>query len=536
MGRLHPANFPMTTLTESEARVVDALVEYTDSAWIIMPTVRIAEEPPAEIDIVVAHPAHGVGVIEVKGYTPRIEAGLWKTPFEHELSAGPVAQMVRNRYALRSVLQRALPSVRNLEVDAAIAFPNARGFSGAERSTDIESDQLIWSEDLTTIDHSLVRFMRRGRADKAMFADGVFTQVIRTIRPTVEFDADPAAYVRWGEARLESYSGSQIRTLERLDSNRRVYVTGGAGSGKSRLVLAWARRAALRGERTLVVCFNEPLGAEFQRRIGSLDGIRTGPFLRLALELAGMPPISEPANAGPDYWNNEVHGHLHLHWPKVEERFDTIIVDEVQDFSPSWLAMLNSLLDPDGPRRMLLAGDADQELHQRGFQPPQSEDGWTLCELAVNTRNSLDIARLLRNRLGGPPAPAALPLSTHLRFVLAEDADSLSVAVRAEVLALSQAGFDESSIAVACLNSQARDLLRTNTTFASYEDTGPGKVVCETVRRLKGLEYAAVILVASRWPIDDTLLYVGISRAVFGLSVIGPAELADRLTLPLEVS
>jgi hypothetical protein len=369
-----------------------------------------------------------------------------------------------------------------------------------------------------------------------MFGADVFAEIVRTIRPSVEFEADPGAQVRWGEERIESYSGAQIRALERLDLNRRVYVTGGAGTGKSRLALAWARRAALRGERTLLVCFNEPLGAEFQRRVGDMDNIRTGPFLRLALGLEGMPQKVEPSEANSDYWNNEVQGHLHLHWPKVEESFDTIIVDEVQDFSPSWLAMLEALLDPDGPRRMLLAGDADQELHRRGFQTPRAEDGWTLCELAANTRNSLEIARLLRNRLSGPPAPAALPLSTHIRFAPIEEsegllADSLLALVRNELLALRQAGLDDSSIAVACLDSYARDLLRENPGFVSYEKTGPGQVVCETVHRLKGLEYAAVILVASRWPVDDKLLYIGISRAVFGLGVIGPQALGERLRL-----
>ena len=535
MGRLHPENFPLASLNASEARVVEALLEYTDSSWIIMPTVRIAEIPPVEIDIVIAHPAHGVGIIEVKGYTPRIEAGLWKEPYANP-GGGPVHQMHNNKFALRALLRSSIESARHIEVEAAIAFPNARGFVGTNRPQDVDADQLIWSDDLLLIDHSLLKFMNRGRADRSMFGEDLFGQVVRAIRPTVQFEADPAAYVRWGEGRLEAYSGAQIRALERLDLNRRVYVTGGAGTGKSRLALSWARRAALRGERTLLVCFNEPLGAQFHRRIGEMDNIRTGPFLRLALGLEGMPHKAEPPIADSDYWNNEVQGHLHLNWPKVEETFDTIIVDEVQDFSPSWLAMLESLLDPDGPRRMLLAGDADQELHRRGFQMPRQEDGWTLCELATNTRNSLEIARLLRNRLGGPPAPAALPLSTHIRFAPIKESeplltDSLLALVRNELLALQQAGLDDSSIAVACLDSYARDLLRENTGFVSYEEARPGHVVCETVHRLKGLEYAAVVVVASRWPVDDKLLYIGISRAVFGLSVIGPIALGERLRL-----
>jgi hypothetical protein len=38
--RLHPA-------LESEARVVQSLVDYTTSEWIIMPTVHLPLEPPS---------------------------------------------------------------------------------------------------------------------------------------------------------------------------------------------------------------------------------------------------------------------------------------------------------------------------------------------------------------------------------------------------------------------------------------------------------------------------------------------------------
>jgi hypothetical protein len=51
-----------------------------------------------------------------------------------------------------------------------------------------------------------------------------------------------------------------VTALEPLDVNRRVLVTGGAGSGKTRLATAWARRAVGRGERILLVhaCRHRP--------------------------------------------------------------------------------------------------------------------------------------------------------------------------------------------------------------------------------------------------------------------------------------
>jgi len=533
MGRLHPPDFPLRSLDDSERRLAESLIEYTDSTWLIMPTVRIGDQPPVEIDMVVAHHEHGIGVIEVKGYVPRIVDGSWVTPYED--GGGPVAQMIRNRFALRELLRKRCPGNR-IEVDAAIAFVNARGFQTEERPSDIDEDDLIWSMDHYVIDSALLRFMRRGRPGRRMFDEPTFESIVEAIRPNVAFDADPAAYTRWGTERLEAYSGAQIRSLERLDANRRVFVTGGAGTGKSRLALAWARRAAIRGERTLMVCFNDPLSAEFERRLGHVENLTTGAFLRLALSLEGMPFLQEPDDDAPDevvraFWRNQVQGHLHEHWADVVERYDTIVVDEVQDFSQAWLAMLETLLDPEGPRRFLLVGDADQELYQRGFRPPRSEDGWAMCELASNTRNALEIARLLRNRFNGPPAPAALPSATHLRFRQAAGPEEIVEMVRTELEELRTAGFECCDIAVATLDRHSRNYLRASGGFDGYGVVEDGDIVCETVHRLKGLEYSAVVLVADHWPVNDTLMHVGVSRAVFGLTVIGPAELGEYLRL-----
>jgi ATP-dependent exoDNAse (exonuclease V) alpha subunit len=56
-------------------------------------------------------------------------------------------------------------------------------------------------------------------------------------------------------------------------------------------------------------------------------------------------------------------------------------------------------------------------------------------------------------------------------------------------------------------------------------------VVCENVHRAKGLEVDTVLFVCTDSQVEDTLLYIGLSRAVVELTVIGPKALADRLGL-----
>jgi DNA helicase IV len=62
-------------------------------------------------------------------------------------------------------------------------------------------------------------------------------------------------------------------------------------------------------------------------------------------------------------------------------------------------------------------------------------------------------------------------------------------------------------------------------------DERENKTVCETERRMKGTEFDTVILVDPEDRMDDRALYIGISRAINQLFVVGSRELGERLRL-----
>ncbi|MTA15196.1 MAG: hypothetical protein F2534_21595, partial [Actinobacteria bacterium] len=78
-----------------------------------------------------------------------------------------------------------------------------------------------------------------------------------------------------------------------------------------------------------------------------------------------------------------------------------------------------------------------------------------------------------------------------------------------------------------------RDRLRSDHAFVRWEDSDDRTIICETVHRSKGLEFDYVVLAAVNNDMSDALLYVGVSRAIAGLTVIGPRALAERLGLDL---
>jgi hypothetical protein len=75
-----------------------------------------------------------------------------------------------------------------------------------------------------------------------------------------------------------------------------------------------------------------------------------------------------------------------------------------------------------------------------------------------------------------------------------------------------------------------RDKLRVELGLGSWDERDT-KTVCETERRMKGTEFDTVILVDPEYRMDDRALYIGISRAINQLFVVGPKELGQRLRI-----
>ena len=116
----------------------------------------------------------------------------------------------------------------------------------------------------------------------------------------------------------------------------------------------------------------------------------------------------------------------------------------------------------------------------------------------------------------------------------ANDLDTLSELVIEECdRIIDHEGHAPARVLVATFGSEVRDRLRDEHAFVRWEDSDDQTIVCETVHRSKGLEFDYVVLAATSNDMSDALLYVGVSRAIAGLTVIGPAALAARLGLEL---
>jgi Nuclease-related domain len=430
VGVLVPEDFSLRSLANDEERVVvEALRDRLSDDWLVIPDVGlVTDRRDRQIDVVIAHPREGVAVIEVKGHRVQLRHGQF-VPDRGHLPVQPHVQARDNAYALRDWLRAAVPELSGLKVEYGVVFPNTTDRRG-DLPPELKPVQFMTSTFLDDPADAIDRLMCLRWGGQDIGVDGLGA-VARALRPDCELDCDDAARARRARQRMDELCEQRVAALEPLDVNRRVLVTGGAGSGKTRLASAWARRALGRGDRVLLTCYNDPLGDILVERFPPNDLLAVGPFYDVVRRLDGMPALEVPAEADGRWWETVAVGHLHSHWPSITERFDVVIVDEAQDFSPAWLAQLEQLGSPGHGRLMLLA-DAAQHVFPRGFDPQRLDESWTRCELVDNCRNTFDIASILHRRLDGA-APLAGPESLAVRWREATDDESVVGLVGEEI-------------------------------------------------------------------------------------------------------
>ncbi len=146
--------------------------------------------------------------------------------------------------------------------------------------------------------------------------------IVALLCPDVDFGYDPNARIRSARRRLNDLSASQTQVLERLDVNRRVVALGAAGTGKTRLAMAWARRAFAREERVLFTCCNDPPAERARELLPDDQSLRIGSFFEVARTLDGMARLDVPDDADHRWWNEVAIGHLLANWHLVTERFE----------------------------------------------------------------------------------------------------------------------------------------------------------------------------------------------------------------------
>jgi hypothetical protein len=470
--------------------------------------------------------------VEVKGGIITVSEGQWKS--NHNKIKNPAQQVLKAKYQLIKRLNGIKVNLDGIFITHAVAFPDIVDFPAEGAGTDCPRNIVFTSADLSRADLALNAFLREHGPVPQERIDAV----LRALRPDITDIQVDGRYVKGTSQRITKVSYDRLGPSIGLDENLRIFVRGSAGTGKTFLASRWATRAIRRGERTLFVCYNRFLGEEIARRLNAtadeqenLPDLRVGSFHSVANGILGTYAPAVPSDAGQEFWDTAHANALIENKQFITERYDTIIIDEGQDFKALWVKALEGFLEDPENGRLYVAADEKQEIFGDEWVAPK---GFTTMTLTKNIRNTRRISTLVQ-QLGGAEAMDTSPVGPEVMVKRVRGIKETRKAItRAIETAVTEMGIPHSQVIVLVPHRADRDELLTEpmgeVNLCRWAERDEDNVVCETIHSTKGLERSAVILVNCDDEPDETLTYVGTSRAVAYLAVIGSQSLIDLIT------
>ncbi|HEX4855793.1 MAG TPA: ATP-binding domain-containing protein [Limnobacter sp.] len=331
----------------------------------------------------------------------------------------------------------------------------------------------------------------------------------------------------------------------------RLRVSGTAGSGKSQLAFSELQKNSARKARTLYVCYNRPLSSHMaaQVREAGLAGAVVYNFHALCDRML------RDAGQEIDYSEPGVFGKLAemVLQTAMDKRwvFDSIVVDEGQDFEQSWLGVLQRCAHP--TTRWLWLEDPMQNLYAK---PAVELPGWVNLHAPVNYRNPKRVVQALQLvqsqfSIENPlmqGIEAACPLEgLPIEFFEYQSDEELFSQTSKAITACLRHGFTRDKIVVLSMRGHEKSKVLAQSSLGPhslrhftgrYDDHGSqifteGNVHAESVYRFKGQSAQAVVVTELYFEnfdeADFRKLFVAMTRAKLLLVMVGQTDTLARL-------
>ena len=525
---------------DTERRVWTVLVDQLGDGDLVIAGQRVTDRlKDHEIDFVVAIEGAGIVCVEVKGgevthngqvWLQRLHSGQIKT-------IDPVRQVRQGRYALRDFIEKDPRWTQGrVRWNHVVVLPNSQ-FAPDFALADCPRWMVIDRDDFPNV-VALIRDIAHQQEEELPLLTAKGIDELRTALGGRGLpQRDVVARALENEDAADILTDRQAAILDAIQLLTRVEIRGGAGSGKTFMAIEQARRLANRGQRVALLCYSHGL-ASYLKRITSTWSRRQQPgyvgefhALGIAWGAAEGPAESERNAAAAQFFEHDLPVQMLELANGLPDghRFDSVVIDEAQDFADSWWEpLLAAMRDPE-TGGIYVFSDEGQRVFDRKGTPPIP---LVPLILEQNIRNTRQIARAFEPlvdhpmRLLGADGPDVrfVPCTRDNAFDVGDD----------QIEALLIEGWRPEDVALLTTGSRhPEQIARQTEGNAAYWDSfwDAEQVFYGHVLGFKGLERRAVVLIVNDKSVFERSperLYVGLSRARDQLVVCAdPAFIAE---------
>ena len=511
---------PATSLPEnpifvhsSERLVWVELMQHLPSEVTVLCNVKLlVDSKEHEIDFLLLWPNHGIVGLEVKGgkVSPNLDSTFTQEDSTGSRIIDPISQTMSSVHALQRYLDK--KHITHFSAKPYLVFPYSEipvSYSRSDIPREIIADEL----DLANLVDGISELLRgQNFRPNAHEVAGMITALGRIM----ESQRDLSELGEEREAKVRLLTETQFNILNLCRDMPRFAILGAAGCGKTFVAIELAIRRAKAGDRVLFLCYNKGL-ASFLARVFQNVPENERPAVVTNLHALGPKIGFQPEHQNSDtYWDQEAPLNLsrYLSNQPIETKFDTVIIDEAQDFHPLWWDLVTASLKDPEVGRIYAFGDTRQGIFRKSEGIPLSISP---LRLETNYRNSLPIAELASICATDEILLSGLD-STPVQFVETEESAAISASDKVVNELISQ-GWNSGDICVLTTNSkhQRHEKLQSQDKQAYWDSFFEGNdVFYGHVLGFKGLERRVVVLAVNGWKLPDQkkdLLYTAVTRA-----------------------
>ncbi|MCD7752674.1 MAG: PhoH family protein [Lachnospiraceae bacterium] len=321
----------------------------------------------------------------------------------------------------------------------------------------------------------------------------------------------------------------QDSILDCLSNYRQVQIVGGAGTGKTFIAIKKAIRDAIGGKRVLFTCCNEELVLFVKSKCSQLSKIDVYTYTELMHTLLGgkyeLLPVNSNGNKCCFEWIDEI---------PLASKYDSIIVDEAQDFDVDMGLTVRSLLMNETDASLYVFYDKNQNVFEMNFENAFAIDALPYV-LRYNIRNTGSIYQCAVERTNlGRDTVANSIVGVHPEI---HNYTRPSQTLKALSLIVNQLVQKEyvpaASIVIVSDTPYTRSVLAGeqrvgayNLVFKHCKEAAEDEICFKTVEEFKGLESDVVIYLTHEFTdlapsvVDNRKEYVAITRARYYLYIL----------------
>jgi len=478
-----------------------------------------------EMDLIVFWPEVGVAVIEVKGgdVKPNEDATFTQRDASGSREIDPMGQATKNMHALKRFLGLK-SSIQHFAARPVVVLPYADIPSSYSRPT-IPRSSIHDDVDLAAIGDRIVKDLLnqnfRPTALETLAMLNAMSVAIKAQKSLMQLGQER-------EEMVVQLTEEQFSILDLCKAMPKFSILGSAGCGKTFVAIEQTRRRAEAGDRVLFLCYNYGLSDYIRRRFETYPENERPVHIGTLHSLGNKWNMPFEVESDDDFWDTKLPALLveHLKTMPSDLKYDTVIIDEAQDFHADWWSVVIGALKDMDKGRIYAFGDIRQGIFRQATDIPLQE---TKLHLTKNLRNSLPIAELAAlcveeplqlSGLDGPP----------VQWVETSTEEAEAAADR-EVERLISQGWNPGDICV----------LTTGSRHAIQRQDGQGAMSrvywkkffeeeatyhCTTTG-FKGLERRAIVLAINGWKDParkKDILYTSVTRARDLLVVCGSKE------------